>query len=180
MAMQKKLLGEERRSWILEQLKESPTPLTGSELAVLANVSRQVIVGDITILKAKNEPIIATSQGYMYLKQNAVSTFYERTVACRHLPEDTESELNLLVDHGVTVKDVRIDHPVYGDLIASIMVSNREEVKQFMNKVRTTQAGYLSELTDGFHLHTLSSASQDNLEKAEAALHKAGFLAEQE
>jgi transcriptional regulator of NAD metabolism len=179
MVMQKKLLGEERRSWILQQLKDSPTPLTGSELAVLANVSRQVIVGDITILKAKSEPIIATSQGYIYLKQNVVSSIFERTVACRHLPEETESELNLLVDHGVTVKDVRIDHPVYGDLIASIMVSNRQEVKQFMEKVRATQAGYLSELTDGIHLHTLASSNKAALERAEAALHDAGYLVEQ-
>lgn len=177
--MQKKLLGEERRAWILQQLKDSPTPLTGSELALLANVSRQVIVGDITILKAKNEPIIATSQGYMYFKQNTVSPVFERTIACRHLPEETESELNLLVDHGVTVKDVRIDHPVYGDLIASIMVSNRAEVKQFMDKVRSTQAGYLSELTDGYHLHTLSSTNEAALVRAEAALQEAGYMVEQ-
>ena len=128
----------------MQQLKESTTPLTGSELAVKANVSRQIIVGDITILKAKSEPIIATSQGYLYLKQNAILPTFERTVACRHSPEDTEKELNLLVDHGVTVKDVRVEHPVYGDLTASIMVSNRQEVKQFMDKIKTTKASAFS------------------------------------
>src|SRR5947199_8460997 len=154
MAEQKKLLGEERRAWILQKLKESTTPLTGSELAVKANVSRQIIVGDITILKAKSEPIIATSQGYLYLKQNAIIQNFERTVACRHSLADTEKELNLLVDHGVTVKDVRVEHPVYGDLTASIMVSNRQEVKQFMDKLRATKASLLAELTGGYHLHT--------------------------
>lgn len=178
MAEPKKLLGEERRAWILQQLKDSPSPMTGSELAIKTNVSRQVIVGDITLLKAKNEPIIATSQGYLYLKQNAVSPTFERTVACRHLSEDTEKELNLLVDHGVTVKNVRVEHPIYGDLTASIMVSNREEVKQFMDKLRATKATLLAELTDGIHLHTLAAGSEAVLLKAEAALHEAGFLIE--
>jgi uncharacterized protein len=178
MAEPKKLLGDERRTWILQQLKDSSAPLTGSELAVKTNVSRQVIVGDITILKAKNEPIIATSQGYLYLRQNAVTPIFERTVACLHKIEDTEKELNLLADHGVTVKDVKVEHPIYGDLTASIMVSNRQEVKQFMEKLRATKATLLAELTGGIHLHTLASNSETALLDAEAALKDAGFLIE--
>ncbi|MFL6561275.1 MAG: transcription repressor NadR [Bacillus sp. (in: firmicutes)] len=178
MAEQKKILGEERRSFILQQLKDSPVPLTGSELANRTNVSRQVIVGDITLLKAKNEPIIATSQGYIYLKQSSSTYSFERTIACRHLPEDTEKELNLLVDHGVLVKDVKIEHTVYGDLTASIMVSNRQEVKQFMENIKNTQASLLSELTAGIHLHTISASSSQVLDKAEAALREEGFLIE--
>ena len=154
-----KILGEERRAFILSRLKESREPITGSELASITNVSRQVIVGDITLLKAKNEPIIATSQGYLYMNTNN-PTSAERTLAFSHAPERTEEELILLVDHGVTVKDVKIEHPVYGDLTASIMVSNRYEVKQFMEKIRNTNAAYLSELTDGIHLHTLTAPTE--------------------
>lgn len=178
MAEQKKLLGEERRSLILQLLKDSTEPLTGSELASRTNVSRQVIVGDITLLKAKNEPILATSQGYVYLKQNTSTKVYERTIASRHLPKDTEKELNLLVDHGVLVKDVKIEHAVYGDLTASIMVSNRQEVKQFLTHLKTTKAALLSELTDGIHLHTISASSEKTLDKAVDALRAEGFLME--
>jgi hypothetical protein len=178
MVEQKKILGEERRSLILQQLKGSPVPLTGSELANRTNVSRQVIVGDITLLKAKNEPIIATSQGYIYLKQNSGTYSFERTIACRHLPDDTERELNLLVDHGVLVKDVKIEHRVYGDLTASIMVSNRQEVKQFMENMQKTGASLLSELTEGIHLHTISASSTQVLDQAEAALKAEGFMIE--
>lgn len=178
MTDQKKILGEERRSLILQQLKDNPMPITGSELATRMNVSRQVIVGDITLLKAKNEPIIATSQGYIYLKQNAGIPMVERTIACRHTPKDTERELNLLVDHGVLVKDVKIEHAVYGDLTASLMVSNRQEVKQFMNHIKSTNASLLSELTGGIHLHTISAASEEILNKATAALKAEGFLME--
>jgi uncharacterized protein len=176
MGDQKKILGEERRKRILEILKISQAPITGSELAANANVSRQVIVGDITILKAKLEPIIATSQGYLYLAQASSTTVFERTLACSHPPDRTEEELNLLVDFGVTVKDVRIEHPVYGDLTASIMVSNRQEVRLFMDKVHSTQASYLSELTNGIHLHTISAPSVQILDKAEEALKNANFL----
>lgn len=178
MTEQKKILGEKRRSIILQLLKDSPVPLTGSELASRTNVSRQVIVGDMTLLKAKNEPILATSQGYMYLTQSPNSYSFERTIACRHSPQDTEKELNLLVDHGVLVKDVKIEHPVYGDLTASIMVSNRQEVKQFMENIRISRASLLSELTDGIHLHTLSASSIQVLDQAEAALKAEGFLIE--
>lgn len=178
MAEQKKILGDERRAFILELLKDSLVPLTGSELATRTNVSRQVIVGDITLLKAKDEPIIATSQGYLYFKQNTGAPLYERTIACRHIPDDTEKELNLLVDHGVLVKDVKVEHAVYGDLTASIMVSNRQEVKQFMANIKTTKASLLSELTGGIHLHTIAASTVQTLDKAEVALKEAGFLIE--
>jgi transcriptional regulator of NAD metabolism len=178
MTEQKKILGEERRSLILQLLRDSHTPLTGSDLAARTKVSRQVIVGDITLLKAKNEPIIATSQGYMYFNPTSGAQVFERTIACRHKPEDTEKELNLFVDHGVTVKDVKIEHAVYGDLTASIMVSNRQEVKQFIEKIRHTQASFLSELTGGIHLHTISASNEGTLDKAVAAMKNAGFLME--
>ncbi|WP_251549352.1 transcription repressor NadR [Neobacillus muris] len=175
---QRKILGEERRNFILQLLKDSGFPITGSELAEKTNVSRQVIVGDITLLKAKNEPIIATSQGYMYLKQASGTVVHERTIACKHSPEDTDKELLLFVDHGVTVKEVRIEHAVYGDLTASIMVSNRQEVQQFMEKIRKTKAAFLSELTGGIHLHTVSAASEAALDQVEKALQKEGYLME--
>lgn len=178
MKEQKKILGEERRALLLQMLRDSKEPITGSELATKTNVSRQVIVGDITILKAKKEPIIATSQGYLYLFPPTSAQIHERTVACNHSPERTEEELMLLVDYGVTVKDVRIEHPVYGDLTASIMVSNRKDVKQFMEKVRSTNASYLSELTNGIHLHSISGPTEKVLDEAVQALKMSDFLIE--
>lgn len=174
--MKKKLLGDDRRAELLHILKTRGKPVTGTELARIANVSRQVIVGDITLLKAKNEPIVATAQGYMYFHNSATQQTFERIVACLHGPERTEEELNTLVDLGITVKDVTIEHPVYGDLTASIRVSSRKEVKQFLDKIAATNAAFLSELTDGIHLHTLIAPSEDLLDEAEGALTKAGML----
>ena len=72
------MLGEERRDWLLKTLKESDKPITGGTLAKETNVSRQVIVGDITLLKARNEPIIATSQGYLYMALPKIKQMVER------------------------------------------------------------------------------------------------------
>ncbi|GKU81421.1 transcription repressor NadR [Niallia sp. NCCP-28] len=177
MTETKKLLGDERRAYILSLLQNNGRTYTGSELAKLTNVSRQIIVGDITLLKAKNEPILATSQGYIYLSPSKPA-LYEKIVACNHGPERTEEELNLFVDNGVTVKDVKIEHPVYGDLTASILVSNRKEVQQFMKKIAHTNASYLSQLTEGIHLHTISASSERILKEAEEALKSAKFLIE--
>ncbi|APH04244.1 transcription repressor NadR [Bacillus weihaiensis] len=172
-----KILGEERRVLILDELKKSTNPMTGGELATLANVSRQVIVQDISLLKAKNHPIMATSQGYVYLASPDNQTKkQERIIACKHSPEHTADELTILVDHGVFVKDVIIEHPVYGDLTASIMVGNRNDVKEFIAKINANNASYLSELTEGIHLHTLQADSVKQLDLACAALEKEGYL----
>lgn len=176
MAPGKKILGEERRKLILEWLQTSKEPLTGGELASRSNVSRQVIVNDITLLKARNEPIIATSQGYFYFAPSVPEQWIERSVACNHTPAETKAELELLVDLGLLVKDVKIEHPVYGDLTASIMVSNRKEVAQFIQRVNETNAAYLSQLTGGVHLHTVAAKDERTLDEAETALREAGFL----
>ena len=171
----KKILGEQRRQLLLDKLKETAEPLKGGELASLMGVSRQVIVGDMTLLKAKGEPIIATSQGYLYMRETADDDLH-RVLACFHKPEDTQNELYVLVDAGVTVKDVSIEHPVYGELTAGIHVSSRREVDMFMQRVRETGASYLLELTGGLHLHTITAPNVAILEQAIHDMRAAGYL----
>lgn len=174
----KKLHGDQRRQMLLEKLKAAGEPQTGSGLAAQAGVSRQVIVGDITLLKAKGEPIIATSQGYLYMNEKAAEEI-SRQIACSHSREDTEKELYILVDAGATVKDVSIEHPVYGELTAGIHVSTRREVDMFMKRVRETGASYLLELTEGLHLHTITAPNETILEQAMADMRENGFLLEE-
>ncbi|PLR68272.1 MULTISPECIES: transcription repressor NadR [Bacillaceae] len=176
-----KILGNERRELILNWLKQSNSPIKGSEMAKRTNVSRQVIVQDISLLKAHNEPILATSQGYVYMKQeNDELPTFKRIIASSHTPSAAAEELNLIVDYGVTVKDVMVEHPVYGELTASIMVSNRKEVRDFIAKIEETKATYLSQLTEGLHLHTLVADREKKLEEVCAALKTAGFLVDEE
>ncbi len=147
------------------------------ELGELMNVSRQVISGDITLLKAKGEPIIATNRGYVYMHQMNEQGI-EKVIVCNHTSHQTEEELNILVDNGITVKDVKIEHPIYGDLTASVMVSNRSEVKNFIENIKQTNASLLLELTEGIHLHTIIAKSEQEIKNAEEALRKADILVE--
>ncbi|RCW66419.1 transcription repressor NadR [Saliterribacillus persicus] len=174
----KKLIGDERRTKLINWLKASSQPLTGTELANKANVSRQVIVQDISLLKAKDEPILATSNGYIYLEKTNTNNNFQQVFACNHTREQTKEELYTIVDHGVTVKDVIIEHPIYGDLKAAVMVSSRAEVDQFLNKVKSTNAPYLLELTNGVHLHTVEADTKEKIDAAHNALKELDIIIE--
>jgi transcriptional regulator of NAD metabolism len=176
----KKLLGEERRQKLLELLKQAKEPIKGTDFAKKAGVSRQVIVGDMTLLKARNEPILATSQGYIYMNTSDTTHAFERQIACSHAPNDAREELYTLVDAGVVVKNVTVEHPVYGELTASIMVANRHEVDLFLNRVKETGASYLSELTGGIHLHLIAATSSEFLDAAIEGIRSRGFLASEQ
>lgn len=177
--MKKKLTGKARRDSLLTWLQEGNTPLTGTELAEKANVSRQVIVQDISLLKAHNHPIIATSNGYLYMRADNTKTEFRRVIACKHHGKETKEELYTIVDHGVTVEDVIIEHPIYGDLKASLMVSSRADADQFVHKIEEKNAPYLLELTGGIHNHTIAATDEWKLDQAYEALKIKGFIVEQ-
>lgn len=170
--------GDKRRDLILQWLKNSAEPIPARVLAEKTNVSRQVIVQDISLLKARNESIMATAQGYLYLP--AVDTQKPtRLIACCHLPEETEKELTLIVDHGVRILDVIVEHPMYGQLTASLLIKNRQDVKHFIRQIQEKKASLLSELTEGVHLHTLEADTQEQLDEVCAALARENILLSQ-
>ncbi|PAV28881.1 transcription repressor NadR [Virgibacillus profundi] len=171
-----KMSSTDRQKLIMDMLNQAEHPITGSDFANKTNVSRQVIVQDVSILKAKNEPIIATSQGYLLINQQMNEDLQRMVIVCNHTPEQTKKELYSIVDHGVTVKDVIVEHAIYGDLTASIMVSSRVEVDQFIKKINETNASYLSTLTEGIHLHTLEANTMDKIEAACKTLEEVGIL----
>lgn len=62
------MTGHERRAEILKLLSESSRPITGTALANQFGVSRQIIVQDIALLRAGSHAIIATTSGYIFMK----------------------------------------------------------------------------------------------------------------
>lgn len=79
-----KLTGAKRRDMLLLWLKEAGSPLTGANWPKSKCLKTGDRAGHIT-LESKNEPIIATSQGYLYISMNAGSENHvERIVACLH------------------------------------------------------------------------------------------------
>jgi len=172
----RKKTGEERRQFILDWLKKTTEPLTGQVIAEKTNVSRQIVVQDISLLKARNEPVMATSQGYVYLTEQRSTLSFKKIIACRHVPKDTERELLMMVDHGVTVRDVSVEHPIYGELTATLMIKNRRDVIGFIKRMDSTNAAYLSDLTEGVHLHTIEADTEEQLSSLCQELEQAGFL----
>jgi uncharacterized protein len=173
-----KVLGDKRRELILTWLKSSDEPWTGQALASETNVSRQVIVQDISLLKASGEPIIATSRGYIYLNEKREPSRHKKVIVVKHSPEDTAKELYTIVDFGVTVQNVIVDHPIYGDLTGSLMLKSRHDVDIFLAEMERTNATLLSDLTEGVHLHTLEADTQEQIEKVIEALRAHKILLE--
>ncbi|MBB6450072.1 hypothetical protein HNR44_002050 [Geomicrobium halophilum] len=180
MQNQKKLSGEERRQQILEFLKSETQPQKGGRLAEIHQVSRQVIVQDISLLKAAKHPILATPQGYLYNQPQGPEDKYTSIIACRHTKADMEEELIILVDHGVVIKDVTVEHAVYGEISGQLMIKNRKDVERFCQLMEEKQASLLADLTEGIHLHTLEAEDEHALIEAKQALQKSGILVEEE
>ncbi|WP_368317942.1 3H domain-containing protein, partial [Listeria monocytogenes] len=129
----------------LNWLNEAETPISANQLASKTNVSRKVIVQDISLLNAGNEPIMATPQGYIYANETSF-TGERRVIAVKHTKEQAAEELNILVDHGGSVVDVIDDHPIYGEITASLHLKSRFDVEKFIKKGQTTGATMLSNL----------------------------------
>lgn len=176
MSDERKILGNERRDLIVKWLQESNKPIPGRELAERTNVSRQVIVQDVSLLKAGNEPIIATNRGYLYMQENKQNNAYQRVIVCAHEPDEAEKELNIIVDQGATVIDVIVEHALYGELTGSLMIESRYDVNEFLKEVQKKEATLLSRLTNGIHLHTIEADSEEKLDAVCYELDKEGIL----
>ncbi len=70
------MLGEMRRKEILEYIANSKTPVSGAALAKQFQVSRQVIVQDIALLRAKNWEILSTNRGYLMNHPKSVERIF--------------------------------------------------------------------------------------------------------
>ena len=166
---------EQRRKNVLAKIISCQGVVSASALAKELAVSRQVIVGDVALLRAEGHDIVATARGYR-LSDSLNRDRHIRKIACRHLPEDTKNELYLLVDHGVYIQDVIIEHQVYGEMIGTLGLESRSDVDDFLARLEKSQVKLLSELTQGIHLHTICCRSQEHFEMVVQKLEAAGYL----
>ncbi|MFQ9053326.1 MAG: transcription repressor NadR [Oscillospiraceae bacterium] len=168
------MTAEQRRSRISARLHESHQPISATALARELGVSRQIIVGDVALLRAAGQAITATARGYV-IPDAGRRAYRARWPAATTAPAPG-TKLNAMVDCGCTVVDVIVDHPVYGQLSAPLHLRSRLDVEQFM--ARMEGAAPLSQLTDGIHLHSLSCPDEASYEHLKARLRELGFLAE--
>ena len=165
--------GQERREQILKILKNRKEPVAGTELAKRLQVSRQIIVQDMALIRANGVEILSTNRGYMIQEEKTAS----RVFKVIHTDEQVEEELNLFVDHGGKVEDVFVFHKVYGVIKAGMNIKSRKDVRKYMEDISGGKSTQLKNLTSGYHYHTITAEDEQTLNQIQEELHQRGFLA---
>ncbi|MDO5141636.1 MAG: 3H domain-containing protein [Eubacteriales bacterium] len=166
---------KERRAAIAERLAQADRPLSAAALAAACGVSRQIIVGDVALLRAGGLSVLATPRGYV-LEAPVVPTHCERRIACRHDDDRLRDELYSVVDLGGALLDVTVEHPIYGQICAPLHVFSRFDADAFCDKLSQPDARPLCELTGGIHLHTIRAADEAALDRIVRCLREKGLL----
>ena len=166
--------GDKRRESILQQLAESALPISGLQLAKLLNVSRQVIVQDIALLRAEKHDILSTNTGYLMKKV----TMPQRVFCVAHSDDCILDELYTIVDLGGRVLDVQVKHKAYGDFSAQLSIKSRKDANALVEKISLGESIPLKNLTQNIHFHLVEADTVDELDSIETALRRKGYLRE--
>lgn len=166
--------GSDRREDILSQMQKSEVPLSGSKLASIYQVSRQVIVQDIALIRAAGYDIISTNRGYLLNTAKSAG----RVFKVQHTDEQLEEELCAIVDLGGIVKNVMVNHRVYGHIEAELNISSRRKAAEFMEDIRNGKSSPLKNITSDYHYHKVIADKEETLDLIEDMLRKKGYLIE--
>ena len=164
----------QRRETILERLSRAETPVSASALAAQLGVSRQIVVGDVALLRAGGAQIDATPRGYQL---HPAEKGYTGILACVHRTEDEmRTELYTVVDQGGVVMDVAVENSLYGELRGNLNLASRYDVDNFIQQAKNAPESLLSRMTGGVHLHTLHCSDAEGFQRIKKALDEKGLL----
>ncbi|MGC4020360.1 MAG: transcription repressor NadR [Muricomes sp.] len=164
--------GSERREAIINQIRTSAVPISGGLLARTFEVSRQVIVQDIALIRAAGYDIISTNRGYIL---NTSHLAY-RVFKVHHTDEELENELCAIVDLGGCVVNVMVNHRIYGHLEAELQINSRRKVMEFVEDMKSGKSKPLKNITSNYHYHRVEADSEETLDMIEEMLYKKGYL----
>ena len=167
----------QRRKIILDIISNATAPVKGTDLAERCDVSRQIIVGDIALLRAGGEPIISTPRGYQIAQDH--NRGIEKVIVCCHDADKMQSELETIVDNGGIIHNVCVEHEVYGYLEASLKLRSRRDVHQYVKRMKSSHAELLSSISGGIHTHLVEAGSAEDMEAIEGELDRLGILYKQ-
>ena len=164
----------QRREAIRERLSGATAPVSASTLAAQLGVSRQIVVGDVALLRAGGAQIDATPRGYQL---HPAEKGYTGILACVHSTEDEmRTELYTVVDQGGIVVDVAVENSLYGELRGNLNLASRYDVDNFIQQAKDTPEALLSRMTGGVHLHTLHCPDAGSFERIKKELEEKGIL----
>ena len=163
---------QNRRKEMAVLLANANGAVSGDALSARFGVSRQIVVQDIATLREQGYEIQATHYGYV-LKSTPL---LERVFTVVHDQEKTADELELIIAQGGIVKDVFVEHKVYGRIVASLNIHSKRHIEKFIESVRNGSSVELMSLTGGKHSHTVMAETKQTLDNVEKALKDAGYL----
>ncbi|MGV8906748.1 MAG: transcription repressor NadR [Acetobacterium sp.] len=163
---------EKRLEDIINKLRAASEPLSGTVLANALQVSRQIIVQDIALLKASNLNIISTNKGYLLMdppgKQKIFKVFHDIA--------QISDELYTIVEAGGRVNDVFVIHEIYGEIKVLLSLATRSDVDEFVIRLAAGKISPLMKLTDEYHFHTVEASSDNILNVIEQNLRDKNYL----
>lgn len=168
--------GEERRQAIIKYLAPCTTPINGTELAKQFGVSRQVIVQDIALLRAQNQPIWSTNKGYMLTKPQEKQSGCRKVITVQHTQEQTLEEMQAIVDFGGRMLDIFVDHDLYGEIRAELIINDIEDAREFCERMNHCSSKPLKILTGDTHYHTITAPSEKAMQMILQELTDKGIL----
>ncbi len=174
--MQRVLDGDQRRGEIIQILSKSNKPVSGTEIAKILGVSRQVIVQDVALLRATNKNILSTNKGYVLFEPQSESEKCKKTICVRHTTEQVLDEFYTIVDLGGRILDVVVEHDLYGQIAVDLIIANRQDAEEFYKKMLSSQVKPLKELTQNIHYHTILARDEKTIEQIEQSLLEKKYL----
>jgi transcriptional regulator of NAD metabolism len=166
------MTGKERRDYILKRLEGQEKPVNATKISEELNVSRQIIVGDVALLRASGVDILSSSRGYRLGTTSGIT----RTIVCKHKKEDAIDELVIVANSKCTMLNVSIAHLLYGTLTGELHIDTMEDVVMFQEEVKRTHAKLLSELTNGVHTHLVEAPNEEALQELIDQLDAKGYI----
>jgi transcriptional regulator of NAD metabolism len=157
-----------RQQRLMVWLEGQNEPIRGEDLARRLGVTRQVVVHEIALLRAQGVPIVSTPRGYYW--DRGRNTRRTAILSVRHTADQTAQELTILVDHGLIVQNVIVEHPLYGELTGALEIRSRVDVAHFLEQLQRQRASLLLSLTNGYHMHTVEYWHEEALSRAIDAL----------
>ena len=170
------MTGEMRRNQLLRLLKESTEPVSGTALAKKFQVSRQVIVQDIALMRAEQHPILSTNKGYIFRSEDQADRQPKRVFCLRHRDDQVLEEFGTVLELGGRILDVAVEHELYGQIRVDLLIESVQDAVNFIDKIGTCRDNPLKTLTGGCHYHTVAAPSERLLDLIEGELLKKGFL----
>lgn len=175
--------GISRRKAIVEYLRSTASPVSGTKLAERFHVSRQVIVQDIALLRAQDsnimisEPyIMSTNKGYILFHPQDKRTEVTAVIVVKHSDEQTLEEMRAIVDYGGRMLDISVDHDLYGQIRVDLLINDMEDAEEFCQKMLSSNSRPLKVLTEDCHYHTIAAPSEKALQMIQNELQEKGFL----